>query len=157
MATILIQKIHHKTNPYAGAGGIDHAVAMNLGEDLDFQNVEFLKRGGFPIGFDGKLLKATTAKPIAGFYNPQQIGSLSPLVKDFQKKDDIMVLISDFVATVDTAKPAGTPVYIDDNGQFSDKAGTTTMIVGYYKYYDPRVAGTTNTTTKFVDFSVRFM
>lgn len=156
MATILITKVHQKTNPYAGAGGIDHGVPMNLGENLDFQNVEFLKRGGFPIGFDGKLLKATTLKPIAGFYNPQQIGSLSPLVQDFQKKDAIMVLLSDFVGEVDTAKPAGTPVYVDDNGQFSDVAGTATIIAGYYKYYDARVSGTTSPTTRFVDFGVRF-
>ena len=83
MATILIQSVDHKTNNYAGSGGHDHYVPINLGETLDFRNIEFLKRGAFPVGFDGKLVKATTAKPIAGFLDPQVIGALNGITGDF--------------------------------------------------------------------------
>lgn len=156
MATILIQTVDHKTSNYAGSGGHDQYVPINLGETLDFRNTEFLKRGCIPVGFDGKLTKATTVKPVAGFLDPQVIGALNGITGDFPVEGSQVGLMSGFVARVDTAHVVGTPVYIDDNGQFSDVAGTATIIAGYYKYYDARVSGTTSPTTRFVDFGVRF-
>jgi len=156
MATILIQSVDHKTSNYAGSGGHDHYVPINLGETLDFRNTEFLKRGAFPVGFDGKLVKATTAKPIAGFLDPQVIGALNGITGDFPVTGDQVGLMSGFVARVDVAKTAGTPVYIDDNGQFSDTAGTASIIVGYYKNYNPKRVRGAEFTSKVVEFDVRF-
>lgn len=156
MATILIQTVDHKTSTYAGSGGHDHYVPINLGETLDFRNTEFLKRGGIPVGFDGKLVKATVAKPVAGFLDPQVIGALNGITGDFPVKGSQVGLMTGFVARVNTAHVAGTPVYIDDNGQFSDVAGTASIIVGYYKNYDPKRVRGAEFTSKVVEFDVRF-
>ena len=156
MATILIQSVDHKTNSYAGSGGHDHYVPINLGETLDFRNTEFLKRGGFAVGFDGKLVKATALKPVAGFLDPQVIGSLNGITGDFPVTGDQVGLMSGFIARVNTAKTAGTPVYLDNNGQFSDTAGTASIIVGYYKNYDPKRVRGAEFTSKIVEFDVRF-
>ena len=156
MATILIQKVDHKTSTYAGSGGHDHYVPINLGETLDFRNTEFLKRGGIPVGFDGKLVKATVAKPVAGFLDPQVIGALNGITGDFPVEGSQVGLMTGFVARVDTARVAGTPVYINDNGQFSDVAGTASIIVGYYKNYDPKRVRGAEFTSKVVEFDVRF-
>ena len=156
MATILIQSIDHKTNSYAGSGGHDHYVPINLGETLDFRNTEFLKRGGFAVGFDGKLVKATALKPVAGFLDPQVIGSLNGITGDFPVTGDQVGLMSGFIARVDVAKTAGTPVYLDNNGQFSDTAGTASIKVGYYKNYNPKRVRGAEFTSKVVEFDVRF-
>ena len=95
MATILIQSVDHKTSNYAGSGGHDNYVPINLGETLDFRNVEFLKRGAFPVGFDGKLIKATTAKPVAGFLDPQDWKKLMNMTDTERKLLKRMFLLWD--------------------------------------------------------------
>jgi hypothetical protein len=161
MATkIYIETIDHVTNDYAGSGGTDMYVPMNMGETLDFQTDEFLKKGGFPLDMEGKLAKATSAVVIAGFFEPQQIGALNDIEKDVPVVNSIIGVMSGFVARVDVAKAPKTPVYLDDDGNFSDTAGTNIIICGYYKNYNPSrirgVAFTSSTNSKVVEFNTRF-
>jgi hypothetical protein len=160
MAKISIQVIDHKTNDCAGSGGTDFYVPITLTESPAFQTNADLKRGGFAVTFEGKRALATTNKRIAGFLDPQVIGSLNEVAPDFPVAGQIVGLMSTFVARVDVKKPAGTPVYLANDGTFDDVAGTVSTIVGYYKAYDPaRTRGAefvNGTDSKVVEFSTRF-
>lgn len=160
MAQILIQTIDHKTSDFAGSGGTDFYVPITLTETLAFQTTQALKRGGFPLTYKGTQAKASATDKIAGFLDPQVIGSLNEVAPDFPIAGQIVGLMSTFVARVDLAKPAGTPVYLANDGTFADVAGTNSIIVGYYKAYDPkRTRGTefaNGVNSKVVEFSTRF-
>lgn len=135
---IYIEHIDHKSNPMAGSGGVDAYSPISLGESLDFQNNEFLKDGGFPLNMAGKLAKATTAEIIAGFFDSRQFnGQYNTIERDFRVVGDVVGVLDFMQARVTVAKPAGTPVYLDDDGNFSDTQGTVKIICGYYMAYDP--------------------
>ena len=137
MATIKIQTIDHMT-VVGQTSGNDHGTPINLGEAIDFRATPELKRGGIPLGFDGKIAKATADVRIAGFIDPQSILTLNGITPDYVQKGQILHLLEGFVARVDTDGVAGAPVYLANDGTFSSTAGTNSIIVGYYKNYDPK-------------------
>lgn len=156
MAKIKLQNVYHPYNEYAGSAGIEHGVGVILRDTLDFKNDEYLKKGFFPIGVDGKVVKGATAGvPVFGFFDGQQIGSLSDLFYDAPASGQEIAVVHGFRAKVDVAGTAGAPVYIDDDGNFNTVAGTVEKIAGYYVDYDPMKMGDSTFAGKVVDFSMR--
>lgn len=137
MATIKIQTIDHMT-VVGQTSGNDHGTGFNLAEDIDFRTAPELRRGGIPLGFDGKVAKATADIRVAGFIDPQSILTLNEITPDYVQKGKVIHLLEGFVARVDIDGVAGAPVYLADDGTFSSTAGTNSIIVGYYKNYDPK-------------------
>ena len=139
MATITIQFIDHKT-VVGQTSNNDHGTPINLSESIDFRAKPELKRGGIPVTFAGKVAKAKTATlgKVAGFLDSQSIGTLNEISPDFPVSGDLVHLLEGFVARVDVDGVAGAPVYLADDGTYSSTAGTVSIVVGYYKNYDPK-------------------
>lgn len=96
----------------------------------------------------GELASATDAnKPPFGYVGwdtGERIGEVA--------KDQIFRAVREAWVELDTAKPAGTKIYLSDTaGELADAQGTTPMIVGYY-IADPENP-TSNSTMAILDFS----
>ena len=146
MAKITVKSVLFEQNKYAGAAGVEHSVGITLSESPDFQNVSEYKYGVVPITCEGKVASADAAGNciLQGFMAKDELQSLSDLYPMFPKTGDEIAMVSVATAIVDTAKAAGTPVYLGDDTFYNDTAGTVTVPVGRYVNYKPTSVGLSN-------------
>jgi hypothetical protein len=134
MAKIIVKKLHVAGNDYAGYAGLEYGINTTLAEDIPFTiSTQFGRGFAIPITFKGTVAKATNTDPIEGFVDPQQVGELSTINADYPKTGDHVKLDQVQVLFTETAKTEGTPVYLDDDGELNDTAGTNVRQIGVYK------------------------
>lgn len=134
MAKLLARKKNINNSEWTGYAGVEYGVNTTLAEDIPFATSDQFKLGlAIPITFKGTVAKATNTDLIEGFVDPQQIGEFSTVNEDIPKTGDQVKLDQYTQIEMITEKAVGTLVYLDDDGELNDTAGTNSRQIGIYK------------------------